>query len=176
MLSGSRSYSSIPIASAAWRLDLFALLWLILCRGDFTSWPFAVPTVILATWLSLRLSGHRPLGIRPLVLLHFLPFFIVKSIASAFDVMVRVLHPRLPITPGLIEYPLTISDDGGRVFLANSITLLPGTISARLTSDHLVIHTLDTNLPVLAMIKDLENRIMAFYRPSPQDDKLGRQP
>lgn len=157
---------SVSSAPLIWRLGLFAALWFILCSGELRSWPFGLPTVILATWLNLQLAGpaESP-AIRPLVLLGFIPFFVGKSILSGVDVLRRVVHPRLPINPGLVTCPLTIDHPAGRIFLANSITLLPGTISARLKDSHLIVHTLDKGLAVTTIVADLERRIASLYQP-----------
>lgn len=163
---------SIYPPALAWRLGLFSALWLILCGGELRSWPFGLPTVILATWFSLQLAdGGQPWALRPLILMRFLPFFFYKSILGGVDVMARVLNPRLPLNPGLIEFPLTIPRGGGRVFLANCITLLPGTLSARLADDRIIVHTLDKGLPVVATIQDLERRITLLYKPCPTNDR-----
>ena len=162
---------SVHLPALAWRLGLFGVIWLTLCGGEFGSWPFGLPAVILATWFDLQLAGgDQPRALRPLVLLRFLPFFFGKSILGGLDVMARVLNPRLAIDPGLVEFPLTIPHGRGRIFLANCITLLPGTLSARLADDHIIVHTLDKGLPVLATIQDLERRIASLYEPCPGKD------
>ena len=102
--------------------------------------------------------------LKPVVLLRYLPLFVWKSIASGFDVMVRVLNPRLPIHPGLVHYPLSLTHEGARVLLANCITMLPGTISAQLKDDQLIVHTLDTTLPVHATIDRFERKIATIFR------------
>ncbi|MBU0480381.1 MAG: Na+/H+ antiporter subunit E [Proteobacteria bacterium] len=146
------------------RLVFYGVLWLILSKGDLNSWPFAVAAVLLSSWISIHLTGAGNCLIRPVALLRHLPWFFWKSFVSAVDVMVRVLNPKLPISPGLILYPLTLTRDGPRVLLANCITLLPGTISARFGEDHLIVHTLDTTLPVEESIKNLERMIGAVFR------------
>lgn len=167
MVSGSRSSLFSHAAALAWRLVFFTILWLILCGGRLDSWPFGLPAVSLAAWLHLRLAARQESGLRPLLLLWFIPFFFTKSLASGLDVMVRVFHPRLPIDPALLEYPFTIRHQGGRILLANCITLLPGTISAQLVHDTIIVHTLDQGLPVLATIRDLEEQIAKLYGAGP---------
>lgn len=146
------------------RLVFFCTIWLVLSKADLNSWPFALPTILIATWSSLRLAGPEGHLLNPVVLLRYLPFFVWKSIASGFDVMVRVLNPSLPIHPGLVHYPLALTHDSARVLLANCITMLPGTISAQLNDDHLLVHTLDTTLPVHAIINRLERKIAGIFR------------
>ncbi|MCK4838807.1 MAG: Na+/H+ antiporter subunit E [Desulfobulbaceae bacterium] len=146
------------------RLVFFCSIWLVLSKADLSSWPFALPTVLISTWISLCLGGPEGHLLKPVVLLRYLPLFVLQSIASAFDVMVRVLNPSLPIHPGLVHYPLSLTHDGAKVLLANCITMLPGTISAQLNDDHLIVHTLDTSLPVHAIINRLERKIANIFR------------
>ncbi|MBU0680639.1 MAG: Na+/H+ antiporter subunit E [Proteobacteria bacterium] len=156
---------SYHVAALIWRFGIFSSLWLIFCGGKLDSLLVGLPVISAATWLHLCLAEDKAPRIRPLMLVRFMPFFGLRSLASAVDVMMRVCHPRLLINPGLIEYPLTIDHESGRVLLANCITLLPGTISARLTQDVIIVHTLDKGLPVLAIIGDLEARISKLYAP-----------
>lgn len=146
------------------RLVFFCSIWFVLSKADLSSWPFAFPTILISTWISLCLVGPEGQLFKPVVLLGYLPLFVWKSIASAFDVMVRVLNPSLPIQPGLVHYHLTLTHEGARVLLANCITMLPGTISAQLNDDHLIIHSLDTSLPVHAIINRLERKIANIFR------------
>lgn len=158
---------SVHPSALAWRLGFFAILWLLFCGGELGSWPFGLPAILLATGLHHKLARGQGRRLRPLMLARFVPFFVVRSLASGIDVMVRVFHPRLPIDPALVEYPLSINHDSGRILLANCITLLPGTISARLSQDAIVVHTLDKGLPIVATIHDLEERIKKLYGPTP---------
>ncbi len=155
---------SVHSLALAWRLVFFTALWFIFCRGELGSWPFGLPAIIAATWLHLQLGGNQAISLHPFRLALFVPFFMVKSLVSAVDVMVRVFHPRLPLDPALIEYPLSIDHESGQVLLVNCITLLPGTLSARLMPESILVHTLDKGLPVMATIKDLEARIKKLYR------------
>jgi multicomponent Na+:H+ antiporter subunit E len=54
---------------------------------------------------------------------------------GGFDVVYRVLHPAMPIHPGIVRARSTLETDTGRIVLANSITLTPGTLSVDVTPD-----------------------------------------
>jgi multicomponent Na+:H+ antiporter subunit E len=49
------------------------------------------------------------------------------------------------------------------VALANVISMLPGTLSADLDEDGVVVHALDTRQDLHAMVRDLEPRIAAVF-------------
>jgi multicomponent Na+:H+ antiporter subunit E len=176
MLGLPSCHSRWHVRPIIFRIVLFAGIWFVLCEGDVQSWPFAVPTILLAVWVSLQLDDPQEHTPRLFMLARNLPFFLYKSLLSGVDVMVRVLHPQLPIAPGLIEYPLTISHEPGRVLLANSISLLPGTISAQLADNRLIIHSLDKGLPTLTTIRELEERIAGLYAQPLSEKNNGELP
>ncbi|MCM8776050.1 MAG: Na+/H+ antiporter subunit E [Candidatus Omnitrophica bacterium] len=59
----------------------------------------------------------------------YVPVLIWECIKANFDVAYRVIHPRLPIKPGIVRVKTTLKTDTALTFLANSITLTPGTMS-----------------------------------------------
>jgi multicomponent Na+:H+ antiporter subunit E len=95
--------------------------------------------------------------------LHFLPWFALQSLAGATDVARRAFTPAMPLLPGLVRVRLRLPAGVCRVSLANIVTMLPGTLSADLVEDELVIHTLDTSRDMQAMVRNLEPRIAAVF-------------
>jgi len=73
-------------------------------------------------------------------LLVYIPIFLWECIKANIDVAYRVLHPKLPIKPGIVKVKTNLKSDIGKVFLANSITMTPGTLSVDLVDDILYIH------------------------------------
>ena len=61
--------------------------------------------------------------------LYYVPVFLWESLKANIDVAGRVLHPDLPIRPGTVAVKVNLKSDIGLTFLANSITLTPGTTS-----------------------------------------------
>jgi len=60
---------------------------------------------------------------------YYLPVFLWELIKANVDVAYRVLHPDLPINPGIVKVKTSLKSDTALTFLANSITLTPGTLS-----------------------------------------------
>ncbi len=60
--------------------------------------------------------------------LYYIPVFLWECIKANLDVAYRVIHPDLPIRPGIVKVRTTLKTDLGLTFLANSITLTPGTM------------------------------------------------
>ena len=73
-------------------------------------------------------------------LLVYLVIFTWECIKANFDVAYRVLHPAMPIKPGIVKVRLELKSDFARTMLANSITMTPGTISVDIVGDDLYVH------------------------------------
>jgi len=75
--------------------------------------------------------------------------FAYQLVLSNIDVARTVLRPSLRIEPGIIEYHTDLASDLGVTWLANLITLTPGTLTLYLSGDHriLYIHTLNVRDP-----------------------------
>lgn len=80
---------------------------------------------------------------RFLYLIIYLPVFLWEMIKANLDVAKRVLSPSLPINPGIVAIKTNIGSDTGKMFLANSITLTPGTLTLDIDNDNLYIHWID---------------------------------
>ncbi len=76
---------------------------------------------------------------------YYLPLFIWECIKANIDVAYRVSHPDLPIHPGIVKVKTTLKSETGLTFLANSITLTPGTLSVDIDQEEgfLYIHWID---------------------------------
>lgn len=70
----------------------------------------------------------------------YLVVLIWECVKANFDVAYRVLHPAMPIKPGIVKLKLDLQSGFARAMLANSITMTPGTISVDLVGDELFVH------------------------------------
>jgi len=70
----------------------------------------------------------------------YMIIFIWECIKANFDVAYRVLHPAMPIKPGIVKVKLSLKTNIAKTILANSITMTPGTISVDLIDDILYVH------------------------------------
>jgi len=73
----------------------------------------------------------------------YIPYFLWAMIMANLDVAYRVLHPKRPINPGIVECRTVLKNDVGKLALANSITLTPGTITLDVDGDKYFIHWID---------------------------------
>ena len=125
------------------------------------SWWIGVPAILLAVLVSSVLLPPIPFVWHEL--LRFIPFFLARSLLGGVDVAWRAFHPSLPIAPGLIEYPLRLAPGLGRVFMANTINLLPGTLSVALERDVMKVHVLDIRQDAYAELKAVEQSVARMF-------------
>ena len=158
-------------------LHFFIILtvWLLLTWS--LQWQEVLAGVVIALLADLLLGDIFPVeGVRIFHPRRFYWLFIYfwvflwAMIKANFDVAYRVLNIYLPIKPGIVKVRTKLRSDMGRTFLANSITLTPGTISVHIPDDHksIVIHAIDVGDDVDALrqaTKDsLEAPILRFTR------------
>ena len=67
--------------------------------------------------------------------LYYIPVFLWECVKANLDVAYRVLHPDLPIRPGIVKIRTSLKSDIALTFLANSITLTPGTMCVDIDKD-----------------------------------------
>jgi multicomponent Na+:H+ antiporter subunit E len=89
--------------------------------------------------------------------------FVVALVRANLDVARLVLSPRMRLRPGFLAVPMEAESDLEITFLANSITLTPGTISVHVAHDHrmIVIHALDVGDDPDALRRDIRNTLEA---------------
>jgi len=129
-------------------LYLFILLlaiWIILTNTTETA--EIITGLLISLTLALILSknyqtlGLPPISIKRIVYLIIYIIVLLKEIVKAnFDVAYRVLHPKMPIKPGIVIIKTELKQDIAKMILANSITLTPGTFTLDIKGDELLIH------------------------------------
>lgn len=149
------------IRSLALRLSLFTALWLLLTEGAAGAVWLGLPVIAVALYASVRLVPV--VGLRPLGLLRFVPLFVWRSLGGAWDVALRALRPGRPLAPGLARYETTLPDGLPRIFFANVISLLPGTLCADVEGSTLQVHLLDDSPGALASLASLEDGIAGLF-------------
>lgn len=99
----------------------------------------AISTILFGGYFTNRpvkfLQIHRLFWI-----IIYIPVFLFYMLRSNIDVAYRVLHPQRPIKPGIVKIKTSLKTDIAKVFLANSITLTPGTMTCEIDGEYLYIH------------------------------------
>ena len=142
----------------------FASLWWLLSGGALGSWLIGIPAVLAAGWAARRLGTGERRTISASGVLRFLPLFLWESLRGGIDVAQRTLAPRLRVQPGFTLYRTNLQQPGARVFFANCVCLLPGTLAADLECDRLRVHMLDAGLDPQLQLQRLERAVALVYR------------
>lgn len=148
-----------------WRVALvralsFLTLWIVLMPSvKPADLSCGLCAVMIATQTSLRLLPPAAGRVRFFALLLFAPHFLVQSLLAGIDVARRALHPRLPLRPGLVVYPVGFPPGMARNDFAIVTSLLPGSIPIDETADGLVYHCLDVTQPIAQQMADEERRL-----------------
>ncbi|QKT03824.1 Na+/H+ antiporter subunit E [Ectothiorhodospiraceae bacterium 2226] len=145
------------------RLVLFAFLWWVLSGGKPESWLWGLPLVLAAALVNPGLPRAAPWRWRVRGLLRFLPMFALFSLRSGADVGWRALYPRRALRPALVCYLWRVPAGPARLFLANAINLVPGTLSARIEARALTVHVLHDPERALEHLDALERRVAELF-------------
>ena len=121
-------------------------VWCILCWVPDTQHLIAgaVVALIVAAIMGSMFVTRPHMLFNPIRIFYFLfwyiPIFIWELIRANFDVAYRVIHPSMPIKPGIVRLKTELKSDTGLTFLANSITLTPGTLTVDINKDEGILY------------------------------------
>ncbi len=141
----------------------FFALWLALGAG--TALPdllMGALAAALAARASLRLLPPGGARLRPLAALSLAARTLRDSLLAGLDIAARAFDPRLPLRPGIVAVPLATPPGPGRDAFRLLSSLQPGTLPAGADAQgRLLVHALDTALPVAAEARATEARFAA---------------
>jgi len=143
-------------------LVLFALWW-ILSEGDPRGFWFGAMAAALVAWFGTHVAADSAYRVRWRALPGFAVFFLAQSVTAGVDVALRLLRPSLPIRPGEITLTTRLPGGAPQGLLANTLSLLPGTLTLSLHGDKLVLHGLDLDMDVEASVRQVEGRIARLF-------------
>ncbi|MGF1643430.1 MAG: Na+/H+ antiporter subunit E [Thiotrichales bacterium] len=139
--------------ASGWRTSfvLFAtlfLFWLML-NGSLAADNLLVGAVASLAIAVLFRDGFsfftemRPTGAAVIAGFQFFGYFFKEMVESNFRLAAIVVAPRLPVNPGIVKVRTRLKSRMGRLMLANSITLTPGTLTVELDGEWLYVHWVD---------------------------------
>lgn len=112
--------------------------------------------------LTIRFWPDKVVIRKPVVLLRFGFIFLYDIVVANFTVARLILSNPDKLTPAFVKLPLDLTSDIAISLLASSLTLTPGTLSARLSEDrsYLLVHALNETDPdtLIATIKQRYER------------------
>ena len=159
------------IPSFILRTLIFLVIWWVITEGNQASWWIGLPAVFLAVIISIILIPATIINWYELF--KFIPYFIIRSFCGGIDVARRALHPKLPIVPALIDYPLRLPIGLPQVFFINTVSLLPGTLIADLQGDTLKVHVLDETSGFIDEIRSVELSVAKIFAVTLSDSGIG---
>ena len=157
-------------------MDLFLLniflaaVWMFL-QGELRAVNFVVGFLLgyAIIGLSQKVLGSHRYALKVIQVARFLAFVAWEIFTASLKLAWMILHPRLPLRPGIVAVPLKVSTDLEIVTLANLISLSPGTLALDVSDDRstLYVHTVDLESRELfcqEIGSGLERRVLEVMR------------
>lgn len=149
---------------------LLSLIWIAL-TGAFTYSNFLFGFLLSFFILRLVTRGKKNAKYFKIVpkVIAFILYFLYELVRANLQVAYEVMTPSYRMTPGIVKYPLDARSDFEISFLANLISLTPGTLSLDVSDDKkvLYIHTMyiEDRASFIAGIKNgFEKRLLEILR------------
>ena len=149
------------------------LLWLLLA-GNLDSQELlagvlvsGMVTLLFGSRFSI-FTGFRFSWLAPLYILQYLGDFFLALMAANFELARRILTPSLPIRPEMVELHTNLKSPLGKMLLANTITLTPGTLTVDVSGEVLLVHWVycppgtDTRQATELIAASIEKRLARF--------------
>ncbi len=149
------------------------LLWLLLSR-EVHIWSLAAGIIfsILAALYSYAVFFEKEhfyrsdLLIRVEFLIIYALMLIIQSYLASFELIYRIISGKY--NPGMVRIRIRLRSSIGKAFLANTISMIPGTLSVWLEGSHLFVHWFDKksdhNIEAGSMIKqDFEKLLQRIF-------------
>ncbi|MDI4637046.1 MULTISPECIES: Na+/H+ antiporter subunit E [Halomonadaceae] len=156
------------MTGAAWNL-LLGLAWVVL-TGDFSGGSLLAGLVFGYLALALiqpqvpALAGYAQRLPR---LIRFIGFFLKELVVANLKVAYDIVTPPWYMTPGVIAMPLKAKTEFEIAFVANLISLTPGTLSLDVSDDRQVLYIhamfLDDEPALRRSLAELERRTLALF-------------
>ena len=141
----------------------FFLIWLLLSASfDLFHVGLGLVAAFGVAWFNTDRSASRFTILQLRIVWYFL-WLVGRILQSGFHLSVLILHPALPIDPKLIRYRTKLREEAGIVLLGNSITLTPGTITAEINSQELLVHAMDDKSADDVTSQRLEQQIAGLF-------------
>ena len=150
-------------------MALFVFWVLLSASFEWTHLSLGLICSFAVAWLN---SGHSPFIPKFRVwsrVLFYLPWLFYKIIQSSLHLTKLILHPALPIDPHLISVESQLHNHAAVVLLGNSITLTPGTITAEVDRNILIVHAIDKISGADIVNKQIELKIADIFKDEKPD-------
>ena len=144
-----QSTTNIPLQFLNLWLTLM-LIWLI-ANGTLAQ-DTVITGIVISAVIALVFAAfsqvYSVIRWSPKVIFYYLIYlcvFFIELVKANLNVMRLVFSPRIDIHPGIVEIKTGLKSPLGRLALANSITLTPGTLVVDIIDDSLFIHWINVS-------------------------------
>jgi multicomponent Na+:H+ antiporter subunit E len=128
----------------------------------------AVFTPIVATSLG---TSHQPLSTIPkrlLAIAVYLVWLVRSIVLGGLQVAWIVVNPRVHPEPRMLRFRTNLESRFARVLVANTISVVPGTLTVRLDGDEYWVHALIPDAAADLIDGTLQSRIAAMFLEEPE--------
>lgn len=165
----SESTALTKVLTAIAAALVLGTLWLLLAGTEVAAWVIGGPVVALALAMVLVLPPSYPAVVRPGAAVRLVAMFLFDSFRGALDVGARCIAPQSRIRPQIVEWQMSLRSSFARLVFVHAISLIPGTLTARVSGANLLIHVLDVQGPWRVGLVALEARIAAAFEPGAEE-------
>lgn len=144
-------------------------------------------TSLVVAWVTLpllRLSSvsdqnksYMAFSLPYLKLMAYIPWLLWEILKANVEVVKLILDPRMPIQPVMVTFEKPMSNPIAHVFLANSITLTPGTVTVDLRDGVYHVHAINQkaaeSLAPADGEGDMPRRISILFNENQTKDERG---
>jgi len=89
----------------------------------------AILVTLMAGHFLITTEKTKSVPVRILSAIRYFIRFLWEMVKANIHVAYLVVHPKVPINPGIVKIKTGLTKDAGMTVLANSITLTPGTLT-----------------------------------------------
>lgn len=150
---------------------LYFILWVIF-NGNFTLeiclFGIVIAGAIFAfscKFMDYSIEKEKHIWKKCFGLLHYCCVLVIEIVKANFAVIHLILSEKEEVEPALVSFDSDMKTTTGKAFLANAITLTPGTITVSLEGSRYVVHCLDEGMAegmdrsvFVELLEDLEKQ------------------
>jgi multicomponent Na+:H+ antiporter subunit E len=136
--------TNLPLQFVNLWLTLF-IIWLI--ANNTFALDSAIAGMVISAFIAMAFAAfsrvYSVVRWSPTVIYYYLVYlavFLIELVKANVSVMLLVFSPRINIRPAIVEIKTELKSPMGRLALANTITLTPGTLVVDIKGDSLFIH------------------------------------
>jgi multicomponent Na+:H+ antiporter subunit E len=98
----------------------------------------------------------------------YLVWLVGRMTVAGIQIAYFVLHPRMPLDPAIVRIPTALTSSLARTIVANTITLIPGTVTINIEEDAFIVHTYVPQAADDLVSGVLQDKVGAIFNEAPE--------